>query len=199
MPKLVDPVGRRRELAEAVWRVVRRDGLAGASVRAVAREAGLSMGSLRHYFGSQSELLIFAMRLVVERITARVAALERPDDPLRAAALVLAQFVPLDREREVENEVWLAFTAQALVEPELRALREEAHDALQSTCERLVRLLLPPGATEVDVDRETHRLFALLDGLAVHAAVRPEQSTPQRLVDVLNHHLADIAGTRDGL
>ena len=50
MPIVVDPEERRRDLAEAVWRVVRRDGLERASVREVAREAGVSMGSLRHYF-----------------------------------------------------------------------------------------------------------------------------------------------------
>jgi DNA-binding transcriptional regulator YbjK len=75
MPKLVDPDQRRSELAQAVWTVIRRDGLQRASVRNVAREAGLSMGSLRHYFASQSELLCFAMQLVGDRARARVAAL----------------------------------------------------------------------------------------------------------------------------
>jgi Uncharacterized protein conserved in bacteria len=59
VPKVVDPAERRRELAEAVWRVIRRDGLEQASVRNVAREADLSMGSLRHYFATQSELMAF--------------------------------------------------------------------------------------------------------------------------------------------
>ena len=31
---------------------------------------------MRHYFASQSELLAFAMRLVVERIEGRIAALD---------------------------------------------------------------------------------------------------------------------------
>jgi DNA-binding transcriptional regulator YbjK len=73
VPKVVDPVARRQEVAEAVLRVVRRDGLEQASVRNVAREAGLSMGSLRHYFASQSELMVFAFRTVVDRIESRLA------------------------------------------------------------------------------------------------------------------------------
>lgn len=52
--KVVDAGVGRRELAEAVWRVILRDGVEGASVREVAAEAGLSSGSLKHYFGSQS-------------------------------------------------------------------------------------------------------------------------------------------------
>src|SRR4029450_11592721 len=141
MPKLVDPDQRRSELAQAVWTVIRRDGLQRASVRNVAREAGLSMGSLRHYFASQSELLCFAMELVGDRARDRVGALEpaadtrgpmelvaaRPRargaalepaaDPRRRAEQLLAELVPLDDERRAESEVWLAFTGQPLVGP----------------------------------------------------------------------------------
>ena len=192
MPKVVDPVERRRELAQAVWRVVLRDGLDRASVREVAREAGLSMGSLRHYFGSQSELLRFAMRMVIDRIEDRVAALELPDAPRDAVRTVLAELLPLDSGRRTENEVWLAFTARALVDPELRVLRDEAYDRLREACERWISLLLGPDTPRPEVDLETERLFALLDGLAVHAAMRPQ--TPDRLLAVLDHHLAHVGG-----
>ncbi len=39
-------------------------------VRKVAAEAGLSMGSLRHYCASRSDLHVFAMQLVIDRISA---------------------------------------------------------------------------------------------------------------------------------
>ena len=192
MPKVVDPIERRRELAQAVWRVVLRDGLDRASVREVAREAGLSMGSLRHYFDSQSELLRFAMRMVIDRIEERVAALHVPDEPREAVRTVLAELLPLDSGRRVENEVWLAFTARALVDPKLRVLRDEAYDRLRGACERWISLLLAPDTPRLEVDLETERLFALLDGLAVHAATRPQ--TPDRLLAVLDHHLAQVVG-----
>ena len=195
MPKLVDSERRRTDLAEAVWRVVRRQGLEGASVRGVAREAGLSMGSLRHYFGTQSELHVFAMRMIIERIERRVAALELPADARRAAEVVLTELLPLDPERAVENEVWLAFTARALVDAELRALRDESYDLLRQACRRWVMELLAPdqSTSKARIDIETERLFALLDGLAVHAAMRPEQFTARRQRAVLSQHLDDLA------
>ena len=76
MPKRLDAEKRRAELAQAVWRLVLRVGVAGASVRAVADEAGLSMGSVRYFFGTQDELLRFAMSQVIEQAGARVAAKE---------------------------------------------------------------------------------------------------------------------------
>ncbi len=188
---------RRRDLGQAVWRVIRRDGLARASVREVAREAGVSSGSLRHYFGSQSELMVFAMRLVIERIEARLAALEVPQDPLPAARAVFAELLPLDEERQAENEVWLAFTARALVEPELRELCHEAYDSLRFACRRWVAPLLPR-SSEHTVEMEAERLFALVDGLAVHGAMHPEQATAHRLLAVLEHHLHQVATTEQG-
>ncbi len=188
---MVDPVERRREVAEAVWRVVRRDGLDRASVRGVAREAGLSMGSLRHYFAAQSELLDFTLRMIIERIDRRIAALPEEADPRLRAERVLVEVLPMDAERAAENEVWLAFTARALVDPGLRAIREQAHDRLRGGCRDLVRSLLPDEADH-DVDRETDRLHALVDGLAVHAATRPDAYTPHHMRSVLALHLDEL-------
>ncbi|MEV2256969.1 TetR/AcrR family transcriptional regulator [Streptomyces sp. NPDC050147] len=189
MPKVVDPQLRRRELAEAVWRVIQRDGLEHASVRNVAREAGLSMGSLRHYFVSQSDLMAFALRMVVDRIEQRIEALPQDDDVLRYAASVLAELLPLDDQRRAENEVWLAFTARAMTDPELRALRDEGYNALRAGCRGLVAGLVGPGR---DVDQETARLHALVDGLAVHAAMRPDMDTPEAMHAVIVGHLAEL-------
>ena len=136
MPKVVDHEQRRRELGHAVWRVIRRDGVDGASVRTVAEEAGWSPGALRHYFSTQSELLAFAMRLVVERIENRVAALDSAAEPREQVEQVLQELLPLDDERRAENEVWLAFTARALIDPDLRVQHDEVHDALETSSAR---------------------------------------------------------------
>ena len=123
MPRQLDTDARRRELGEAAWRVIRRDGLEHASVRNVAAEAGLSAGSLRHVFPSQSELLGFALELVGERVAARIAALDGSGEARAAVERVLAEIVPLDPDRRAEFEVWLAFVARARVDPALRAGR----------------------------------------------------------------------------
>jgi AcrR family transcriptional regulator len=192
MPKVVDHEQRRRELGHAVWRVIRRDGVDHASVRTVAHEAGWSPGALRHYFATQSELLAFAMGLVVERIEHRVAALDHAADPRQAVEQVLHELLPLDDERRAENEVWLAFTARALIDPGLRAQHNEVYEALSQACGSALEALAggpgPPedrAATALQVER----LHALVDGLAVHTALRPDLMPPERIVAVLRLHL----------
>ncbi|MFG2088069.1 MULTISPECIES: TetR/AcrR family transcriptional regulator [unclassified Spirillospora] len=189
MPKVVDPARRRQDVVAAVWRVIRRDGLDRASVRNVAREAGLSAGSLRHYFATQPELLAFTLRTIIERIEERIAATGPADgDPRERAARVLDELLPMDAERAAENQVWLAFTARALVDPDLRALCEEAHDALRSGCRALVESLAP----DTDTELATDRLHALVDGLAVHAALHPRTTTPPRMRAALAAHLDEL-------
>lgn len=175
-----------------MWRVVRRDGLDRASVRNVAREAGLSMGSLRHYFATQSELMVFTFRMITDRIETRIMALDTAAGPRRRAELVLAELLPMDAERRAENEVWFAFTARAMVDPELRALRDTGYDKLREGCRALIRGLAEVDQAGPDVELETDRLHALVDGLAVHAAMRPDVTTRDRMGTVIAHHLDEL-------
>jgi AcrR family transcriptional regulator len=192
VPKIVDHETRRQELAGAVWRVIRRDGLDGASVRAVAREAGWSPSALRHYFPSQSELLAAAIGEVTARVDARMG-----DFRTRASAdveSVLHELLPLDDERRAENEVWLAFSARAMVDPDLRTLHREVDAALHRVCEWAVAEITEiSGKATKDFNGsvEADRLHALMDGLALHAALDAEY-TEERLKKTLSEHLRSL-------
>ena len=74
------------------------------------------------------------MQMVVERIEARVGALEPPPDPRGAGEQRLHELLPLDQERRAENEVWFAFAGRALVDPELRARHEAVDEELRGAC-----------------------------------------------------------------
>ena len=200
MPKVVDHEQRRRELGGAVWRVIRSRGVDAASIRTVAREAGWSAGALRHYFSTQSELLAFAMQMVVERVEARVAALDPPTDPRKAVEQRLLELLPLDDERRAENEVWLAFAGRALVDPELRARHEEVDEELRLACLGALQELDSAGRLRprLDLELEVERLHGLLDGLALHTAMRPDRM-PYRLIrSVLARHLDSLDPEADG-
>jgi AcrR family transcriptional regulator len=197
MPKVVDHEQRRRELAHAVWRVIRRQGVEEASVRTVALEAGWSPGALRHYFATQSELLAFAMRLVVERIEGRIAAIAQATDPREAVEQVLHELLPLDDERRAENEVWLAFTARALIDRALRDQHNDVHAALHQACASSLETLAAAGRANAGLAPalEAERLHALIDGLAVHTALRPDLMTPEQIVAVVRLHLDALDNT----
>jgi AcrR family transcriptional regulator len=200
MPRVVDHAQRRTELAEAVWRVIRRDGVEHASVREVAREANLSMGSLRYFFDSQDGLLRFAMQEVMRRVQARIEA----GAPAREAAMrrgktgevvveLLEQVLPVDDERLAEAQIWLAFTPRSLIDPQLQALRQEADDGVRELCRQCLLGLSGFGlmAPERDLRRETERMWALIDGLTLHLVTGHTSRRTAR--QVLRAHVADLA------
>jgi AcrR family transcriptional regulator len=197
MPKIVDHDTRREEIAQALWRVVRRDGIRAASVRSVATEAGWSAGAVRYYFPDQAGLIAFAMDLVSRRVGERIRALDTTGTPTEVVLRFLEEVIPLDPERQAEFDIWLSFIAQAQAETGAGGLREvltPVHQSLRELCESLLNSLSQAGALRPDLrlDLEIDRLHALIDGLSLHAAVQPATSTPDRVREILRNHLLEL-------
>lgn len=194
MPKLIDHQERREEIAEATWRVILRDGVAAASVRTVATEAGRSIGSLRHVFTSQSELLVFALQLVIDRVSARVSTMPPRRTAVATVEAVAAEFIPLDHNRRREMEVYLALFSAASSNADLRGVRDSAHQALREGCRWMIGRLEASGDLTPDADREleTLRLHALVDGLAAHLVYEPIDADPEWARRVLVRHIRSL-------
>jgi len=196
MPKLVDHDRRRSDIAAAARRVLSRDGIERLSVRNVAHEAGLSPGALRHYFPRHDDLVRFALRQFLDDLQARIAALDFPTDDLEAATLLVEQVLPLDKQRREDMEVWLGYTERARFDPVLHDMSLESQDALALLARSALARLDEGGALRdgLDLDIETDRLHALIDGLALHAYVHPERISGDQLRRVIRHHLGELVG-----
>ncbi|MFB9432252.1 TetR/AcrR family transcriptional regulator [Streptoalloteichus tenebrarius] len=210
MPKIVDPEARRRAVADAVFRVSARDGLEHASLRNVADEAGLAIGSVRHYFSDHADLMIFAMRELGRRVSERVLAhAERLLNPepgqtsahrRDAAERLLGELLPLDESRREEAVLWLTFTTAARTRPRLRPFAEEMDEGIRTVVRRVLTEARRAGGlpSDLDIPLETQRLTALLDGLTLHAVLHPERVTPRTMRAVLRRHLDELARSGRG-
>jgi AcrR family transcriptional regulator len=199
VPKVVDHDARREELARAVRRVVVRSGVEGATVRAVAAEAGWSMGSLRYYFRTQGELLDFALTSMTTELPARIAAvLERQEPGPARAQAVLEEMLPLDEDRLAEATVYLAFMARARVGGSGTQLAELAWDGERHVCGIAAADALglaPPtrvGAVPRHLRGAVDELHVFVDGLTVLGATLPERLTPRRARALLRAQLASL-------
>ncbi|WJQ80834.1 TetR/AcrR family transcriptional regulator [Brevibacillus brevis] len=193
MPKIIDHEKRREQIAEATWRVIVEQGMEGATVRGIAKEAGISLGALRHYFATQDELLMYAMQLVKERATARIAEIAANEEwaPKERVTKIFLELLPTNQEKMVEMEVWFAFTVY------FRHKREgfdAQHDGIYASVRKLLDSadqmnLLRKG---LDKEMETEKLYAVIDGLALHAYLEPQRVDGERITKVLEHHLASL-------
>jgi AcrR family transcriptional regulator len=207
MPKLVDHQQRREELVRAVWQVISREGIEGATVRRVAQEAGLSVGGLRHYFDSQDSLLRFAAEAVARGVSIRVAEHLRADLPgVERAQRILEEFLPLDADRRVEVDVWLACLVRAHVDESLAGLREAAWAGERHICRLAVASCRGARLPEVigeelenaDLEGHARRLHVFVDGLTLLAATYPNELPAEDVRESLRHELELLRPARGG-
>lgn len=200
VPKIVDAQARRQDVVDAVWRIIGSDGLERASLREVADEAGLAVGSVRHYFASSDELHRYAFSAVVNRILARLSKAEddvESHEPGSAAhndavLTLLGEFLPLDEERALDACVWLAFKNAARVKPALIAEADRSHRSVAAVVGRVINGLLPEGSSGDRLVVDAEHLLAVLDGLCMHALLQPEWMSAAICREVLESHLAGI-------
>ncbi|GGF30622.1 HTH-type transcriptional regulator PksA [Marmoricola endophyticus] len=195
MVRRINGDARRRELAEAVWRLVRRDGLAAASVRAVAAESGLSAGSVRHFFGTQSELIAFAMRELIDAVRVRVAEAAQEEDPVRRSTAVLVELLPLTEASHAEASAHLQLATQSRFDPALTDLADESFAGIRRVCRAALDWLDEAGEVrdDVDLDVATTALCALVDGLAFELVLAPRLLTADRAREALRDHLSSLS------
>ncbi|MGN7249639.1 TetR/AcrR family transcriptional regulator [Arthrobacter sp. SAFR-014] len=204
MPKIVDAAQRRQEIVGAVCRIIATDGLEGASLREVAEEAGLAVGSVRHYFESSDDLLAYSFAAVSGRILTRLnealtglgPAADGADEHL-AVLTLLGEFLPLDEERALDVCAWLAFRNAARIRPFLAAEADRSHRAVAAVVGQVItRLLREQDVTADDAGPQlvtaAEHLLATLDGLAMHALLQPGWMSPEMCRDVLELHIEGL-------
>ena len=171
-------------------------------MRAVAKEAGLSMGSVRHFFASHDQLLLFAVEELVEQARRRIEegtparlSLLAEGRPLAAVAALLEEVLPLDAERQTEAKVWAAFTTPPATNPEIAAIREQVDDGVRELCHNALNALREFDRLHADRDRriEIERIHALLDGLTIHLTLEPARLDPDVVRSVLLTHLGELS------
>ncbi len=108
---------RRREILGAFARVLADHGYAGATISAVAGEAGVAPGLVHHHFESKAELLSCLLDDLISRFRDRVHLYEDEADPLLAygdAALRLDERADLTAAR-----CWVGMFAETIRDPTL--------------------------------------------------------------------------------
>ncbi|MGS0688414.1 TetR/AcrR family transcriptional regulator [Nakamurella sp. GG22] len=192
MPRRIDLEARKAQLAHAVWQVVVDRGIAAVSVRTVAEQAGVAVGSLRHVFPTRAELLEFSAQLMVQRATERIRALPPDDDRQRYALEVVKQLLPLTPDSRVELEVNIALIAESPALPQLVSITGHAYRQLGEACMLLVEMLTR-SPRDSRTERMARRLHAIIDGLAIHLLTDQPSGDGEWAVDIVRGEVALIA------
>lgn len=109
-------------------------GLDQATMREVAKEAGVSVGSVQYYGRTKDDLLLIVHQHLVDRIIARGETVPRRGPVGSVIRAFAHQFLPLDEIRATEQRVYLAFAARAAVTPALARIQHDLTSRLRTDC-----------------------------------------------------------------
>lgn len=191
MPARIDADERRHQVVEAVFRLVVAEGIDGLSLRKVVVEAGLNIGSVRHYFNGHEDLLSAAAERAGDRMGDRLVP--HPPEALRglsdeqaldALQTVVEAVLPVDAERRSEAIVLLEFILASRTRPVFRPLAErmaaDLHDVMVAAL----------GALDVaDASTKAAQLTALIGGLTIDTVTPHGSMTVERLRATLRAQL----------
>ncbi|GGH45446.1 TetR/AcrR family transcriptional regulator [Microbacterium album] len=178
----------RTRVLDAVVRVLAEQGVDRLRIRAVAEEAGLSVGAVQHAYATRNDLVHAAMQHVSERFTARLlSAVERDRAPQENLIAVSRLLAGVDEDARQSTVVWLAFTSLACNDPVIA----ESHRSAWRTLEHGLLLLLTQAAPHASAD-DAAELLALLDGLAIARATEPERMPSERAARIATRHVARL-------
>lgn len=167
----------RAQLLDAAERIFAREGFRGASVEAIAEEAGYTHGAIYSNFKGKADLFLV---LVEERIDARLASVfEAADAELsrgRAPLETARRFLSI-LEQEPEAFVLLVdFWNQAVRDPQAATRFAERHARLRTIIGRIVEGATRDQGSELALPREqvATALIAFCNGFAIERLADPE-------------------------
>jgi AcrR family transcriptional regulator len=195
---------RRTALVQAALRVIARDGLAAASTRRIAGEAGMPLASFHYVFASRDELMAELIDTVVAGEQSDFAPALADDalrggirDAIRAALQQYFDGVRADPDRE---KAMFELTQWALREPGFVPLARRQYDRYHEVAARAAAEAARLTGTEWTrpVDEIARILVSLTDGLTVAWLVTRDDAAAMATMDFAADALAALARTAPG-
>jgi len=186
---------RRPQILAATAKVIARRRFTGLRLADVAEEAGLSVGTVQHYFGTREVLLMETFAFVSQRALDRWLAESDGADPWsRIVALVdIVVDPPTFRERWTR---WLQFWAAYSRDPKLRPRMGDAYGQWRLPFRQMFEAGIEAGVFRpaMPVDTLVDRTVALFDGLALQVLLEAPGASIERMRKLLLESLAADLG-----
>ncbi|MFV0374106.1 TetR/AcrR family transcriptional regulator [Microbacterium sp.] len=186
MPKVIDHDERRAQIVRATWRSIAARGIEATTMRQLAREMGLSNGTIVHYFPNKQSILTAAFEYVFEatndRFTRSITA--APATGIGALRAFLWETLPIDEQRRLEARIVIPFLEFAATDEALAALfRDRMNEWFRQLTDYLTDAIAAGDArADLDVRTSAELIVSTVHGIQSVALLLPDTMTPERLV-----------------
>ena len=183
MPKIVDHEERRRAIANAAVDAIAANGLSGVKLTDIARAAGVTTGSIAHYFPDKDAVLAAALEEVCGNLFLQTDALQRPLTFEDFAALL-----PINEINRRDWKVWLAYWGRAPHAPVLAQIHRDYYAEIEDGLANQFR------ATHPDPRLAAAAIISAIDGVGTRATLEPELWPAERQEALLAALILPILG-----
>ncbi|OYW46648.1 MAG: TetR family transcriptional regulator [Novosphingobium sp. 12-63-9] len=183
-----EPDARRQSLIEACARVLAKAGATGASVRAIATEAGVSPGLVGHYFDGVDALVAATYHHVDGKVAAALDAAVLAAGPApraRLEAFVTASFAPPIADPQL-LATWIAFWSLVTARPDIARQHDEQYAGYRARLEALLRNC---GLADSALRIAAISVTALVDGLWLELCLSPACFSAKEAGTIARRHL----------
>lgn len=185
---------RRLEVSEAAWRVIVREGLDHASMRAIAQELGTTIGVITHHFRNKDELMLFALDQVTQRLIRAMGEGAMSAKGLKRLEQMLFVLLPSNSTAEDILKVWIAFLGYAIGRESLMIEHQRQAGKLKQIIAQEIIVLQSAKLIREDIDPnvEAQALLALANGLAIDFIIQTQPLQFKQQQDVLKRYIRTV-------
>ena len=185
---------RRKELRQAAFAVLEREGIAGATLEKVAAQAGASKGIVLHYFRNKQELFEHAMREANAVLcNAVVARLRQARTPMERLDAVIEGNFEEHLFQPPLCHAWLSLCAEVPRDEKLARIQKVIHARMRSNLLSGLHGLASPR----DADDIALGVTALIDGLWLRLGLQPGSVSREQAILQVKNYVAGQLATRE--
>ena len=198
MARQADHSERREIFAAAALRVIMRAGVAGLTVREVAKEAGFTTGALTHYFQSKDQVLIEASEYSAKLLRPKMEKSAQAFSAVEALRQVVADALPMNREMKGMWRIWVGFWERSSYDPEVARVMRARYAEWRGRLVAQIGRAQQQGEMPASLDPElaAQELIALIDGIAVQVLLGTGRIPASRQRQMIDEWIAGKATAR---
>lgn len=169
-----------QKIVKDAARRMRAEGISGAAVSAVMRDAGLTHGGFYRHFSSKDELLLESVSEAFREMAECLAKAGEKSEPATAWKAMVKAYLSLEHCDHAERGCPLAALA-----PELARAGKAMQDPILGELIKYKTRMLPwmPGRRAADKERAFFAIFSTMIGAVAIARLIPDQAARARVLE----------------
>ena len=184
----------RLKVAAAALDLISREGLKGASLRAIALELNCTTGVLTHYFRNKDELLLFVLETIMTRLSEIMVKQAIGIQGLQRLKVMMLATLPITSELITIWRAWLAFVGAALGDTKLVNEHKRHYANFKAFIRQELAELQIAGEidSKLNLDFEAAAWIATFDGIGVNMIAAPQSYSIEELDTLVSRYLKTL-------